>query len=163
MSTRSAIALKRKDGSYQWIYVHFDGYVAGNGVTLLEHYKTVEDVERLVDLGDLSSLGETPFDPGNLWELERDARRRDTYGVSEEWRIVRGLCEAFCKSYRSRPEHVDRHESRDWTTLKRDAYRMDCSYIYAYDGAWKVKEPVAGRVRSLAKAVADAKLAEAVR
>lgn len=38
MSTRSAIIRKTEDGSYEGIYCHFDGYLAGVGKTLQEHY-----------------------------------------------------------------------------------------------------------------------------
>src|SRR5690606_40611109 len=37
---------------------HWDGYLSNNGAILLEHYNTAERVEKLLDLGDLSSLGQ---------------------------------------------------------------------------------------------------------
>ena len=39
------------------IYCHFDGYPEGVGQTLLDHWTTLAKVNRLIKLGDLSSLG----------------------------------------------------------------------------------------------------------
>lgn len=58
MATRSSIAIRRKDGTVSQIYCHHDGYLSHNGRILFEHYATEERVEALMELGDLSSLGE---------------------------------------------------------------------------------------------------------
>ena len=58
MSTRGLIAIEAADRSCRSIYVHFDMYPSGAGVCLTKHYKTPERVERLLALGDLSSLGD---------------------------------------------------------------------------------------------------------
>jgi len=57
MSTRSALVAKLSDGSIKAIYVHHDGY--GHLPTLQENYNSQEEVNELISLGDLSSLGET--------------------------------------------------------------------------------------------------------
>ena len=57
MSTRSRIARLNNDGSITSIYCHYDGYVAGVGKALLEHWNTPERVNALLALGDLSQLG----------------------------------------------------------------------------------------------------------
>lgn len=57
MSTRSAIAMKKADGTIHAVYCHFDGYVAGVGVALSLWYNTQERVEQLLALGDISNLG----------------------------------------------------------------------------------------------------------
>ena len=57
MSTRSMIATLNQDSSVKAIYCHFDGYVEGVGITLLSHWNTLEKVQSLMELGDLSSLG----------------------------------------------------------------------------------------------------------
>jgi len=58
MSTRSAIVLSNKDG-VQIIYCHHDGYIEHNGRILNKHYNTRQAVQELVDLGDISVLGES--------------------------------------------------------------------------------------------------------
>lgn len=59
MATRSTIAMEFADGTVKQIYVHWDGYLAGNGNTLLQHYKTPADVAELLSMGFASSLSET--------------------------------------------------------------------------------------------------------
>jgi hypothetical protein len=58
VSTRSRIATRRGPNIIESIYCHFDGYPAGVGATLLEHYKTQEKVDALLALGNLSILRE---------------------------------------------------------------------------------------------------------
>lgn len=58
MSTRSLIAIKQENGSVKSIYCHYDGYPEGVGSTLLDHYRTVEKVNELLELGPISCLGE---------------------------------------------------------------------------------------------------------
>jgi len=58
MATRSRIAIENQDGTVLSIYCHWDGYPAGNGRRLLDHFQTQEKVESLIALGSLSSLNE---------------------------------------------------------------------------------------------------------
>ena len=59
MATRSNITLKRHNGEYATIYCHYDGYIENNGVILLNHYNTYNDVESLIKLGDISILSKS--------------------------------------------------------------------------------------------------------
>lgn len=56
MATRSTIALEFADGTVQQIYCHWDGYLEHNGKILQEHYLDPFKVQRLIDLGSVSSL-----------------------------------------------------------------------------------------------------------
>jgi hypothetical protein len=56
MSTHSNIILE-KNGNYYVIYSHWDGYPENNGKILLEHYTDPEKIFKLIELGDISSLG----------------------------------------------------------------------------------------------------------
>ncbi len=56
MGTRSYIGMEREDGSVTYIYCHWDGYPSWNGAVLMEHYSSAERMERLLALGDISSL-----------------------------------------------------------------------------------------------------------
>ena len=67
MATRSTIALEFADGSVGQVYCHWDGYLEHNGRILLENYQDPFKLQKLIDLGDLSSLGaevgeKHPFD-----------------------------------------------------------------------------------------------------
>lgn len=81
MSTRSAIIEKTATG-YRGIYCHYDGYLEGVGQTLLEHYGDPAKVSRLLDLRDISVLGERvePTGPHSYARKEEGATvayRRD--------------------------------------------------------------------------------------
>lgn len=58
MSTRAYICMKTKSGDYRGIYNHWDGYLSGVGEILLNHYKDYDKVEKLINLGDISVLGQ---------------------------------------------------------------------------------------------------------
>jgi hypothetical protein len=59
MGTRANIARKNTDGSFDVIYTHCDGYPEHHAPILLENYSTDAQVEALLALGSLSSLGES--------------------------------------------------------------------------------------------------------
>lgn len=60
MATRSYIGLQKDDGSIEFIYCHYDGYIEGGvGEKLLHHYKTKEQIQMLLDIGNIRSLHET--------------------------------------------------------------------------------------------------------
>ena len=59
MSTRSNIGILNQDGTVDYIYCHFDGYLDHNGTILNENYNTEEKVRELISLGDMSALAET--------------------------------------------------------------------------------------------------------
>ena len=58
MGTRSPIALEFADGTVEQIYCHWDGYLEHNGQILQKHYSDPFKLRDLIDLGDMSSLGE---------------------------------------------------------------------------------------------------------
>ena len=58
MSTNSLVAYLKEDGSIVSTYVHYDGYVTGVGLTLLEHYNTEEKAFAVSTAGYFSSLSE---------------------------------------------------------------------------------------------------------
>lgn len=57
MSTRSRIGMKMPDGTIKSIYCHWNGYPEGVGKTLEKYYQDPKKVEKLLELGDISSLG----------------------------------------------------------------------------------------------------------
>lgn len=54
MATRSAIGYKTPQGKVRAIYAHWDGYPAGVGRTLVNHYQAAYKICQLVELGDVS-------------------------------------------------------------------------------------------------------------
>jgi hypothetical protein len=64
MGTRSAIGYKTAEGKVRAKYSHYDGYVAGVGKTLVEHYQAARKIAQMVELGDQSFLAEEIFPKG---------------------------------------------------------------------------------------------------
>ena len=61
MSTRSIIARLNDDKSVDAIYCHWDGYLSGVGLELIQNYHLEPEVlDRLIELGYLEDLNETP-------------------------------------------------------------------------------------------------------
>lgn len=81
MSTRSKIAIRRKDGSLQGIYCHFDGYLNYAGEILEKFYDTTEKVENLISLGNLAKLG---FKPADCFAYCRDGGEDLKFWTNEE-------------------------------------------------------------------------------
>ena len=57
MATRSRIGVMMDDNTIKQVYCHWDGYVEGVGLTLIENYDSIELAKELINLGDISSLG----------------------------------------------------------------------------------------------------------
>ena len=57
MATRSTIALEFADGTIGQVYCHWHGYLSNNGKILFENYSDPFKLQKLIDLGDVSSLG----------------------------------------------------------------------------------------------------------
>jgi hypothetical protein len=56
MGTRSVVGIENDDGTVTYIYVHFDGYIEHIGTVLVNHYSTLERVQKLMKLGNCSSI-----------------------------------------------------------------------------------------------------------
>lgn len=78
MATRSRISFERPDGKVRSIYCHWDGYPEHNGKILLENYNE-SNLDALMDLGDLSTLGTTPVEDPNGWTSGHDETKCITY------------------------------------------------------------------------------------
>lgn len=101
MSTRCRIGVELPDGKIKSIYCHHDGYISGVGKVLHDHYDSNELAEQLIELGDISSLGET-YDQ----EMSKlDWRRFDADLTDEEKKkidLIRGF--AYTITYKDRGE-----------------------------------------------------------
>jgi hypothetical protein len=110
MATRSYIGVRNTDASVDYIYCHFDGYPEHNGAILREHYSNINRVNELLELGDLSVLGQFIGE-----KMDFDKRIQDT-------------CLAYGR---------DRGESN--VGKKNSGYdelitNQDVDYVYIFDG-----------------------------
>ena len=57
MPTSAFIGKSNPDGSIEGVYCRWDGYISGLGKRLIENYDSLEHVEEILSLGDMSNLG----------------------------------------------------------------------------------------------------------
>ena len=119
MATRSTIALEYADGTVDQVYCHWDGYLDNNGKILYTFYKDPFKVQRLMDLGDISSLDTEIGD-----EHDFDARGEGTtfYG-------------------RDRGEDgVGATRFKDFADYEKNHQYEEYEYILRKDGNWYVSQ-----------------------
>lgn len=123
MATRSEIYLEKEDGTFDYVYCHWDGYPEWNGRILLKHYNDVEKVKALISLGSISSLGVDPTLPINMSEDGDVKVERDTDGFS--------------------PYVIDYHRWRNEELVIGKSDKPQCheeySYIYKKDSSGEYK------------------------
>lgn len=124
MSTRSYIVIEKKRESgekfYKGVYCHSDGYPSYNGRILSESYKDRAKVEKLISLGDLSSLG-ARIEPTEGSDHSFDEREA---GVCVFYNRDRGETDVDAKE-------VNLEE------LAGDIW-IEYTYVYTLDNEWKV-------------------------
>lgn len=125
MSTRSLISIQRKDDEYECIYCHSDGYLTYNGAMLLDHYSDKEKLEKLIKLGNISSLDiNVDPDPSKPHSFDYD-KRQD------------GVVIAYARDRGDKNEHsriCNMKEMLDWGWI-------EYIYIFDKDGKWKYLQP----------------------
>lgn len=87
MSTSAAIGMKQADGSVKAVRLNFDGYTGYAGAILGGWYKTAEQVEALLALGELSEIKETP-ETCTAYHRDRGEIYREpvAFGTVDEYR-----------------------------------------------------------------------------
>ena len=121
MATRSTIALEFADGTVEQVYCHWDGYLSNNGQILLKHYSDPFKLQRLIDLGAISSLGP------EIGE-KQDFDKRDTQ--NDNWSLIYA---------RDRGEDLVKHKFKDYADYKANAQSEEYNYILRTDGKWYVE------------------------
>ena len=131
MSTRSAIGIENSDGTITGIYCHWDGYPSHNGRILFEHYKTERRVRRLMNLGDLSSLGKYI---GRKHEFNNPYPFMDPQYNQWETKF-KGHCTAY-----KRDRNEDGTEASEYRSVQHFVnalHRAGCEYYYVFrNGEW---------------------------
>lgn len=113
MGTRSRIAIQKDDGSFDSIYVHWDGYLSYVGTILDKHYRDPDKVKALVALGGVSSLGIDIGFPADTTAYHRD-----------------------------RGEDLNIDHSADLAALSKAADDGSAEYLYVFAGDnWFVSRP----------------------
>lgn len=120
MGTRARIGIIRGD-EVESIYTHWDGYPSHHGPVLRDHWTNRDRVERLIALGDLSSLGS---EIGEAHDF--DAPHDDP--VSGNW------CLAYGRDRGEENVGAEFHGRDDWPDSG-----QDYEYLYGPEG-WQWRE-----------------------
>jgi hypothetical protein len=70
MATRSLIGMVKEDKSIEIIYCHWDGYPEYVGLQLMLNYRDTETIQKLIALGDRSTLTGSPTIESTYAELQ---------------------------------------------------------------------------------------------
>lgn len=142
MATRSAIGILQPDGTIRAIYCHWDGYpLGGVGGRLLSYYKDPQTINKLLDLGDLSSLGTIPVSDAEYWNRSKetnDAAPKDGGLMSFEKLMALVLASEKatgnrCVSYRDRGEtDIDARTFKTQKAFVSYFSKRWCDYIYLF-------------------------------
>lgn len=123
MSTHCSITICKGKGRktvLRSVYCHNDGYLQYTGLILLEEYSSEEKVEKLVSLGDLSSLGES---------IEPNPERVHTFDERQE-----DVCVFY---HRDRGEDWEYVKTLECKTIEEVYERNKQEYNYLFkDGKW---------------------------
>ena len=119
MATRSRIGIENENGTISSIYCHFDGYPDGVGATLEEHYSNRQKLRMLINLGDISILGEHV---ATMDEHSFDNRKE---GVTVAYHRDRG---------------EEKREARVDKSLETFSYSEKYGYVYTKDEKWVMFE-----------------------
>jgi hypothetical protein len=94
MATRSLIGINLNNGITKLIYCHWDGYPEHNGQLLVNNYTSPSAVFDLLELGDLSNLGESLT---SSTAYHRD--RKEPWGMVEPRDVNTSELDAVGKDY----------------------------------------------------------------
>ena len=114
MSTRSTISAKLDDYIYS-IYCHWDGYPDHHLPILTEHYNTEEAIEKLMALGDLSSL-----------EVSTECPEGHTFDTP-----IKGYCIAYGRDRGD--DGTEAIKTSHWLNMQKQEY----NYFWE-NGTWSV-------------------------
>ena len=135
MSTPSIIAIQNNNGEYDAIYCHADGFLTCVGRTLNNRYQDKTKIRKLINLGDLSWLGNEPFDPGDLWTIlpkiigETNADRKK--------KLEKHYYDPdYTRTYTSRGDHKN---IRHYKTVADMYHEYGRVYVWDEKNGWRVK------------------------
>jgi hypothetical protein len=131
MATRSTIALEYADGTIGQVYCHWDGYLENNGKILFEHYVDPFKLRDLIDLGDVSSLGDVVGEAHPFSRL-------DILIPEDEYESLYGHMTTFYG--RDRGESGTMQKTFiDFQDYEENFQHEEFAYILRKDGNWYVK------------------------
>lgn len=142
MATRSLIGMVTPDGGVTYIYCHSDSYPTHNGALLHEHYQQREKIQQLMELGDLSSLGEQI---GEKHDFDWMSKAGSGPLLIQSWDEIRQDPRyLMCKAYGRDRGEVDveakflRNAGEFWFEVNEAGMGCEFGYLFGRDGEWRV-------------------------
>jgi len=141
MGTRSTIALEFADGTVEQVYCHWDGYLAHNGQILLKHYSNPFVLQKLIDLGDISSLGKEIGEKHAFSQFELRAEEVQAYKeLTENWTTFyardRGETGVDKKSFVDFQDYLAHHQYEEYDYILRNVDGKATWFVSDHDGAY---------------------------
>lgn len=142
MSTRSTIARKNLDNSFTAIYCHWDGYPSHNGKLLYENYRTIQAVNNLMDLGNLSTLAleigiRHAFDKPSRWLPEKKGKvgfmEKKNPHYEEYQRKYGNMCVAYGRDRRELQQEAITYQ--DYDAFQKMLAESWTEWVYIWDVA----------------------------
>lgn len=135
MSTRCRLGIENKDGTITSIYCHHDGYPDGVGEVLVNHYDDENKIRRLLQLGDMSSIGTEPVENLRGWETPGP----DTTDWLKAYKELHP--EDQCVIYKTRGEDCPAKIHNSIEEYQKHSRQCWGEYTYLFkDGEWFVME-----------------------
>jgi hypothetical protein len=131
MATRSLIGMEQSDGTIRYVCCHFDGYPEYVGRILQQHYSDTTKLERLLELVDLSVLGE-----------EIGKKQDFSHPTSKQWCIAYGRDRGDANV-----EAKISYSAKWFRTGTASKHDVDYAYYLNRKGEWKGYK--AGATRAL--------------
>lgn len=128
MSTRSLIGKTLPDGNIRYIYCHNDGYPTYTGVVLRDNYMLDKQVDRLLDLGDLSSLGSEIGEQHDF----NEPYGSDLYKQHETW------CRAYGRDRGETEVEAKIVDTAAWKEIRKKSW-AEWIYLYNPEQGWMCK------------------------
>jgi hypothetical protein len=141
MGTRSTIALEFADKSVEQVYCHWDGYLSHNGQILQKHYSDPFVLQKLIDLGDISSLGKEIGEKHAFSQFELRAEEVQAYKeLTENWTTFyardRGETGADKKSFVDFQDYLAHHQYEEYDYILRNVNGKATWFVSDHDGAY---------------------------
>jgi hypothetical protein len=121
MATRSRIGIENENGTISSIYCHFDGYPDGVGATLKEHYSNSQKLRMLINLGDISILGE------QVATMDEHSYENPKENITVAYHRDRG------------ESKIEAREDRSLEAFSKSDYE-EYGYVYTKDEKWVMFE-----------------------
>jgi hypothetical protein len=131
MGTRSTIALEYADGTVDQIYCHWDGYLDHNGAILRDHYTDPFKVQKLMELGDMSSLNENIGEAHDFDDRSAGDSQCTFYGRD------RGEKGTGAKRFKDFADYEANHQYEEYEYILRQVDGKAVWFVQSYNGFYR--------------------------